>query len=42
MVVQNYDINFGGESRHEDGPDADSHMDEDGKVNEHSVAVLYP
>ena len=43
VIVQNYDINYGAEARHEDGPYADSHMDyNDWKVNEHSVAVLYP
>ena len=42
-VVQTYDINYGAEARHEDGPYADSHMDySDWKVNEHSVAILYP
>ena len=43
VIVQNYDINYGAEARHEDGPYADSHMDyNDWRVNEHSVAVLYP
>ena len=43
VIVQNYDINYGAEARHEDGPYTDSHMDyNDWKVNEHSVAVLYP
>ena len=43
VVVQNYDINFGTEARHEDGPYADSRMEyNDWKLNEHSVAVLYP
>ena len=42
-VVQTYDINYRAEVRHEDGPYADSHMDySDWKVNEHSVAILYP
>ena len=43
MIVQNYDINYGTEARHEDGPYADSHMDyNDWKVNEHSVAEIFP
>ena len=43
VIVQNNDINYGAEARHEDGPYADSHMDyNDWKVNELSVAVLYP
>ena len=43
VIVQNYDINYGAEARHEDGPYVDSHMDyNDWKMNEHSVAVLYP
>ena len=42
-VVQTYDINYGAEARHEDGPYADSHTDySDWKVNEQSVAILYP
>ena len=43
MIVETYDINYGAEARHEDGPYADTHMDyNDWKVNERSVAVLYP
>ena len=42
-VVQTYNINYGAEARHQDGAYADSHMDySDQRVNEHSVAILYP
>ena len=42
-VFQTYNINYGAEARHEDGPYADCDMDySDGEVNEHSVAILYP
>ena len=42
-VVQRYDISYGAEARHEDGPYTDSCMDyRDWKVNEQSVAILYP
>ena len=44
VVVQNYDIKFNSaETRDEDGPYADSHMDYNPlKMNKHSVAVLHP
>ena len=43
VITQNYDINYGAEARHEDGPYDDSHMDcNHWKMNEHSVAVFYP
>ena len=39
-TVQSYEIHYGAEARHGDGPYADSHMDyNDWKVNEHWVAV---
>ena len=42
-VVQTYDINYGAEARHEDGPYTDSHMySSDWKLNEHSVAIFHP
>ena len=41
--VETYDINHRAKARYEDAPYADSHMDySDWKVNEHSVAILYP